>query len=50
MGISPRSMALMLRASKLLAMVKDSSGLRPITVNEVFLRLITHSIVLQLRR
>jgi hypothetical protein len=36
----------MLGASKLLAMAKDTTGLRPITVGEMFLQLINHSIVL----
>ncbi len=44
----PRSVALMLRANKLLTMAKDISGLHPIAISEVFLRLINHSIVLQL--
>jgi hypothetical protein len=48
-GDIPRSMALLLRVvSKLLAMAKDTSGLRPIAVGRVFLQLISYSIVLQL--
>jgi hypothetical protein len=35
----------MLGASKLLTMVKDISGLRPIVVGKVFFQLISHSIV-----
>jgi hypothetical protein len=35
-----------LRASRLLAMVKDISGLRPIVMSKVFVQLISHSIVL----
>jgi len=42
-------MALMLGVSKLLAIVKDIGGFRPIAVGEVFFRLISCSIVLQLR-
>jgi hypothetical protein len=42
----PRSMALVLEVSKLLAMAKDIGGLRPITIGEVFLWFISHSIVL----
>jgi hypothetical protein len=41
-----RSVALMLGVSKLLAMAKDTGGLRPIAMGEVFLRFINHSIVL----
>jgi hypothetical protein len=44
-----RSMALMLGANRLLAMAKNTGGLHPIAIAEVFLRLISHSIVLQLR-
>jgi hypothetical protein len=39
----------MLGANRLLAMAKDIGGLFPITIGEVFLQLISHSIVLQLR-
>jgi len=43
----PRSMALMLGTNKFLAMVKNTRSLRPITIGEVFLRLIIRrSIVL----
>jgi hypothetical protein len=45
-GDIPRLMALMLQASRLLAMVKDFKGFCPIIVGEVFLRLISHSIIL----
>jgi hypothetical protein len=41
-----RLMALMLGANRLLAMAKDIGGLCLITVSEVFLRLISRSIVL----
>jgi len=44
-----RSMALVLGASRLLAMAKDIGGLRPIIISEVFFLFINHSIVLQLR-
>jgi len=44
-----RAMALMLGASKLLAVAKDIGGLHPIIVSKVSLRLISHSIVLQLQ-
>ncbi len=40
-----RSVALVLGVNRLLAMVKDISGLCPIIVGEVFFRLISHSIV-----
>jgi hypothetical protein len=43
-----RFMALVLRVNKLLAMAKDTNGLHPIVVGEVFLQLISRSIVLQL--
>jgi hypothetical protein len=43
-----RSVALVLGASKLLAMENGTSGLRPIVVGKVFFRLINHSIFLQL--
>jgi hypothetical protein len=36
-GDIPRSVALVLGANKLLAMAKDTSGLHPIAMNEVFL-------------
>jgi len=42
-------MALVLGASRLLAMAKDIGGLRPIIISEVFFLFINHSIVLQLR-
>jgi len=45
-----RSRALMLRANGLLAMAKDIGGLRSNVVGEIFLRLINHSIILQLQR
>jgi hypothetical protein len=41
-----RSVILMLRVSKLLAMAKAIGGLHPITVNEVFFRLISCLIIL----
>jgi hypothetical protein len=41
-------MALVLGVSKLLVMAKDTNGLCHIVVGEVFFRLISHSIVLQL--
>jgi hypothetical protein len=44
-----RLIALVLGANKLLAMVKDISGLCSIAVSEMFLRLMNHSIVLQLQ-
>jgi hypothetical protein len=44
-----RSMALMLVANRLLAMAKDICGLCLIAVSEMFIQLINHSIVLQLR-
>jgi hypothetical protein len=43
-----RSVALVFGVSRLLAMVKDIGGFRPIVVSKVFLRIIIHSIVLQL--
>jgi len=43
-GDIPRSVALMLGASRLLAMAKDFKGLRLIVVGEVFFRLINRSI------
>ncbi len=43
-----RLMALVLGASRLLAIAKDISGLCHIAIGEVFLRFINHSIVLQL--
>ncbi len=46
-GGIPRSVALMLRVNILLTMAKDINGLRPIVVSEVFIWLISHSIVLQ---
>jgi hypothetical protein len=36
-GDIPRLMALMLEANRLLAMAKDTSGLRPTAMSEVFL-------------
>jgi len=39
----------MLGANKLLVMVKDIGGLRPIFVNNVFFQFISRSIVLQFR-
>jgi len=44
-----RLVALVLGVSKLLAMAKDTGGFCPITVGEVFFRLINYSIVLQLQ-
>ncbi len=41
-----RSVALVLRANRLLAMAKDISGFCPTAVGEVFLQLISCSIVL----
>jgi hypothetical protein len=41
-----RFMALVLGVSRLFAMAKDISGLHPIVVGEVFLQLISRSIVL----
>ncbi len=46
-GDIPRSVALVLGASRLLAMAKDTSGFRPIAMGEVFPQLISHSIILQ---
>jgi hypothetical protein len=43
-----RLVALVLGVSKLLAMAKDTGGLCPIAIGEVFLRFINCSIVLQL--
>jgi hypothetical protein len=43
-----KSMALMLRVNRLLAMAKDIGGLHPIAIGEVFFQLINHSIVLSL--
>jgi hypothetical protein len=42
-----RSMALVLEANILLAMVKDIRGIHPIAIGEVFLQFINCSIVLQ---
>jgi len=39
-------MALMLGVNKLLVMAKDIGGLHPITISEMFLQPINHSIVL----
>jgi len=39
-------MALVLGASKLLAMAKDAGGLYPIVVGEVLFQLISHFIIL----
>jgi len=44
----PRSMALVLRVNKLLAMAKNIDGLCLIVVNKVFFQFISYSIVLQL--
>jgi hypothetical protein len=44
-----RSVALVLGANKLLAMAKDIDNLHPVVVSEMFLRLISCSIVLQLQ-
>jgi hypothetical protein len=48
-GDIPRSVALVLEASRLLAMAKDIGGLRLITIGEVFLQFISCSTILQLR-
>jgi hypothetical protein len=48
-GDIPKSMALMLGVNILLTMEKDTDGLCPIAMGEVFLRLINHSIILQLQ-
>jgi hypothetical protein len=48
-GVIFRSVILMLGVNKLLAMPKDISGLHPIVLGEKFFRLISRSIVLQLR-
>jgi hypothetical protein len=45
-GDIPRLVALVLGVNKLLAMVKDIGGLRPIAMGEMFLRLISCSIIL----
>jgi hypothetical protein len=45
-GDIPRSMALMLGTNKLLTMTKHIGGLHPIVINEVFLQLISRSIIL----
>jgi hypothetical protein len=45
-GDIPRSMALMLGANRLLAMAKDTNGFHLIAMGEVFLRLISCSIIL----
>jgi hypothetical protein len=42
----PRSVALVLEVSRLLAMTKDIGGFHPIVVGKMFLQLINHSIVL----
>ncbi len=47
-GDIPKSVALMLGANRLLAMAKDIGGFHPIAIGEVFLWLISHSIILQL--
>jgi hypothetical protein len=47
-GDISRSVALVLRANKLLAMAKAIGGLCPITIGEVLLELINYSIILQL--
>jgi hypothetical protein len=44
-GDIPRSMALMLRANRLLAMAKDIGGLHFIVIGEVFLQLISRFII-----
>jgi len=43
----PNLMALVLGANRLMAMAKNNGGLHLIVVNEVFLQLISRSIVLQ---
>jgi hypothetical protein len=45
-GDIPRSVAIVLGVSKLLAMAKDTSGVHLIVVGEIFLQLISYSIVL----
>jgi hypothetical protein len=45
-GDIPRLVALVLRANRLFAMAKYTSGLHPIIVGKVFFQLICHSIVL----
>jgi hypothetical protein len=47
-GDIPRSVALVLGASRLLAMAKNTSGFRPIIIGDMFLQLISRSIVPQL--
>jgi hypothetical protein len=42
-------MALMLGASRLLAIAKDTSGFHHIIVSEMFIQFINHSVVLQLQ-
>jgi hypothetical protein len=49
-GDIPRSVASMLGVNRLLAMSKNTKGLCPITIGEMFLQLINRSIVLQLWR
>ncbi len=44
-----KSMALMLGASRLLAIAKDTSGFHHIIVSEMFIQFINHSVVLQLQ-
>jgi hypothetical protein len=48
-GDIPKSVALVLGAIRLLAMVKDISGFCLIVVSDMFLQFISRSIVLQLR-
>lgn len=46
-GDIPRSVALMLGANKLFAMVKDIRGFCPIIIDEAFFQFISYSILLQ---
>jgi hypothetical protein len=48
-GDTSKSMALMVRANKLLAMAKDTTSFHPIVICEMFFELISCSIVLQLQ-
>jgi hypothetical protein len=48
-GDIPRSVALVLGASRLLAMAKDIDRLHPITIGKVFFQSINCSTILQLR-
>jgi hypothetical protein len=48
-GDIPKSVTLMLRANKLLAMAKDTGGLYLVVIRETFIQFINHSIVLHLQ-